>query len=153
MCTSTTLPLVTSLTRAAAQWFTLNQDVSTTPLAHPFSRTTHSLTCPALLTSLPRSTALICCSLALSLTPELVGKRMIRCLKTTWFCPTVRGSFTNSQDPLAQHHVNTNHFKNFFSFSSTDIHEFHRCAVFLFAVFLSNFCVFLLQIDVTEKET
>ena len=97
MCTSTTLPLVTSLTRAAAQWFTLNQDVSTTPLAHPFSRTTHSLTCPALLTSLPRSTALICCSLALSLTPELVGKRMIRCLKTTWFCPTVRGSFTNSQ--------------------------------------------------------
>ena len=27
--------------------------------------------------------------LAHSLTPELVGKRMNRCLKTTWFCPTV----------------------------------------------------------------
>ena len=26
-----------------------------------------------------------------SLTPELVGKWMIQCLKTTWFCPIVRG--------------------------------------------------------------
>ena len=29
------------------------------------------------------------CSLAHSLTPELVGKCMNRCLKTTWLCPTV----------------------------------------------------------------
>ena len=29
------------------------------------------------------------CSLAHLLTPELMRKSMIRCLKTTWFCPTV----------------------------------------------------------------
>ena len=61
-----------------------------------FINITHSFACSALLASLSLSTALIC-SLARSLTPELVGKCMIYCLKTTWFCPTVQsqaGSFS-----------------------------------------------------------
>ena len=45
-----------------------------------FARTAHSFACSA---------AALIRSLAHSLTPSLVGKWMIRCLKTTWFCPTV----------------------------------------------------------------
>ena len=54
-----------------------------------FAQTAHSFACPTLLASLERSAALIR-SLACLLTPELVGKWMIRYLKMSWFCPTVR---------------------------------------------------------------
>ena len=52
----------------SALWFriAMNRDVGTGLLARLFTRTAHSLT------------------------PELVKKWMIRCLKTTWFCPTVQ---------------------------------------------------------------
>ena len=53
-----------------------------------FARTTHSFVCPGLLTSLARSPALIR-FLARSFNSKLVGKCMIWCLKTTWFCSIV----------------------------------------------------------------
>ena len=65
-----------------------NRAVGTGSFARPFARTAHSFVCPALLASLVRSAALIH-SLARSFTPQLMGRCMIRCLKTTWFCPTV----------------------------------------------------------------
>ena len=36
------------------------------------------------------------CSLAHSLTPELMGKWVIRCLKSTWFCPIRYGPAKNT---------------------------------------------------------
>ena len=77
-----------------AQWgrSAKNWDISTGQFACPFIRSlaslNHSFACSALLALLTRSAALIC-SLARSLTPELVGKCLIRCVKTNWFCPTV----------------------------------------------------------------
>ena len=71
------------------QWFRTakNRDVRTMPLARRFACTTHTSACSALLVSLARSTALIL-SLASSLTPELVAKWIIRCLKRLF--PTVK---------------------------------------------------------------
>ena len=50
-----------------------------------FTNTTHSFACFALLTLLARS-AVLNCSLAHSLTHS----HLIRCLNSTWFCPTVQ---------------------------------------------------------------
>ena len=68
-------------------WFrtAMYRDVSTEPLARPFARPS---ACSALRALLARSAALIC-SLICLLSPELVGKRIIRCPKINWFCPTV----------------------------------------------------------------
>ena len=49
---------------------------------------TCSFACSALLTLFAPSAALFC-SLVHSLTLKLVGKWMIRCLNTSWFCPIV----------------------------------------------------------------
>ena len=80
---------------ASAQWVRTakNWDVSNGPLARPFALSlaplTHSLArhCWLRLRAPLRS---LVCSLAHSLTPQLVGKWMTRCLTTTWFCPTVK---------------------------------------------------------------
>ena len=56
-----------------------------------FACTAHSFACSLLLALLAHSAALICL-IARSFThalPSLWGKWMIRCLKMTWFCPTV----------------------------------------------------------------
>ena len=56
-----------------------------------FARTAHSFACFALLAPLPSGPPhAFVSSLADSLIPKLVRKCTIRCLKTTWFCPTVR---------------------------------------------------------------
>ena len=67
----------------------MNRDVSTGPLAPPF---THSL---APLTHLRASDCSLCSRLPLRslvrlLTLSLVGKCKIRCLKMAWFCPIVQ---------------------------------------------------------------
>ena len=63
---------------------TKNPDIRTGPLAYPFAYTlaplTHSLALHCLL------------HFARSLTFKLMGKWMIRCLKTTCFCPKVQWS-------------------------------------------------------------
>ena len=54
------------------------------------TRTAHSFACSALLASLVRSAALCCAHLfTYSLTPELMGKWMIRCWVNRLFCTIV----------------------------------------------------------------
>ena len=67
-----------------------NQDVSTGPLPHPFALLSHLLA--------PHCFAALILSLTQSLRTKLVGKWIIRCIQTTWFCPTVPSSCSESED-------------------------------------------------------
>ena len=80
---------------AAAQWFRTDMipHLSAGPLARLFACSlaprTHLLA-PHCLLCLSTPLRSFVRSFVHSLTPELVRKWMIWCLKTTWFCPTVR---------------------------------------------------------------
>ena len=65
------------------------RDASTGPLARPFTCSL-ILSHRSLIHLLCSARAPRCAHLLALLILELVGKRMIRCLKTTWFCPTLR---------------------------------------------------------------
>ena len=75
----------------APLWFRIimNRDVSTGPLASPFA---HSFACYALLALLAHSAEVIC-SLARSLTVELLGRWTVQCLNKMPFWTIVRSLF------------------------------------------------------------
>ena len=83
------LDITAEMDQCNALWCrsTKNQDGNNGPHARLFARLlaplTHLLAPHRLLSS-------FVCSLAHSLTTELMGMRMMGCLKMTWFCPTMQ---------------------------------------------------------------